>query len=44
VENPHTGERRGFASLRQLIVFLGEQAGETLIQSQQEEHNQEKEE
>lgn len=27
LENPHTGERRGFASLRALITFLREQGG-----------------
>jgi hypothetical protein len=28
VENPHTGERRGFARLRQFVDFLEEQTGE----------------
>ncbi|MBN1993322.1 MAG: hypothetical protein JW953_11535 [Anaerolineae bacterium] len=37
VENPHTGERQGFASLRQLIAFLEEQTGEIL--SYQEEND-----
>lgn len=30
VENPHTGERQGFATLRQLVAFLEEQTGEML--------------
>jgi hypothetical protein len=37
VENPHTGERQGFATLRQLVAFLEEQTGEML--SYQEEND-----
>jgi hypothetical protein len=30
VENPHTGERWGFATLRQFVEFLEKQTGERL--------------
>ncbi|MCB0174956.1 MAG: hypothetical protein KDJ97_30895 [Anaerolineae bacterium] len=28
LEDPHTGERRGFANLQQLLAFLDEQIGD----------------
>ena len=31
IENPHTGERRGFAGLAQLILFLERLTGEQVI-------------
>ncbi len=38
VENPHTGEHRGFANLRQLIAFLEAQTGEVLLSRPEEEN------
>ncbi len=37
VEDPHTGERWGFANLRQFIAFLEEQTGEVLSQRRGDE-------
>ena len=35
VENPHTGERWGFPSLRRFVAFLEEQTGESSEESPQ---------
>jgi len=31
LENPHTGERQGFANLKDLFAFLEAQMGETVL-------------
>ena len=33
IEDPHTGERRGFATLKQFVVYLEKQTGEVICPS-----------
>ncbi len=42
IESPHTGERRGFATLGQFVEFLEERTGESLRGSHSPDQNNNK--